>query len=119
MRRLAWSQLRFGCARALAMLAGMLVAVTAFTVLTAASRTSQLRTIGTVSAHFRSAYDILVRPRGSRTGLESRTGTVQPNFLSGTYGGISMAQYREIQRIPGVQVAAPIAMVGYMMPEYR
>jgi hypothetical protein len=116
-RKLAWSQLRFGSARALALLAGMLVAVTAFTVLTAASRTSQLRTVGTVRAHFRSAYDILVRPKGSRTKLESRTGTVQPNFLSGIYGGITMAQYREVQQLPGVQVAAPIAMVGYMMPE--
>jgi len=115
-RRLTWSQLRFRRARALALLAGMLVAVTAFTVLTAASRTSQLRTIGAVTAHFRTAYDILVRPRGSRTALESQTGTVQPNFLSGIYGGITMAQYREIQQIPGVQVAAPIAMVGYMMP---
>jgi ABC-type lipoprotein release transport system permease subunit len=115
-RRLTWSQLRFGPARALALLAGMLVAVTAFTVLTAASRTSQLRTIGTVTAHFRTAYDILVRPQGSKTELESRTGTVQPNFLSGIYGGITMAQYREIQQIPGVQVAAPIAMVGYLMP---
>ena len=117
MRRLAWSQLRFRRARALALLAGMLVAVTAFTVLTAASRTSQLRTVGTVNAHFRSAYDILVRPKGSRTKLESRTRTVQRGFLSGIYGGITMAQYREIRQVPGVQVAAPIAMVGYMMPQ--
>ncbi len=36
MRRLAWSQLRFRAGRALALLAGMLVATTAFTVLTAA-----------------------------------------------------------------------------------
>jgi putative ABC transport system permease protein len=115
-RRLLWSQLRFRRVRALALLAGMLVAVTAFTVLTAASRTSQLRTVGTVTAHFRSAYDILVRPQGARTALESRTGTVQPNFLSGIYGGISFAQYHEIQQIPGVQVAAPIAMAGYLMP---
>lgn len=117
MRRLLWSQLRFRRVRALALLAGMLVAVTAFTVLTAASRTSQLRTVGTVTAHFRTAYDILVRPKGSRTKLESQTGTVQPNFLSGIYGGITIAQYHEIQRIPGVQVAAPIAMVGYLMPQ--
>jgi putative ABC transport system permease protein len=116
-RRLLWSQLRFRRVRALALLAGMLVAVTAFTVLTAASRTSQLRTVGTVTAHFRTAYDILVRPKGSRTELESQTGTVQPNFLSGIYGGITMAQYHEIQRLPGVQVAAPIAMVGYLMPD--
>ena len=68
MRRLAWSQLRFGAVRTVALLAGMLVAATAFTVLTAASRTSQLRTTGTVSAHFRAAYDILVRPRGRAAG---------------------------------------------------
>lgn len=43
MRRLAWSQLRFRTGRAVALLAGMLVAVTAFTVLTGAARTAQLR----------------------------------------------------------------------------
>ena len=112
MRRLAWSQLRFRAGRALALLAGMLVAATAFTVLTAAARTAQLRTIGTVTAHFRPAYDILVRPAGARSSLESATGTVQPDFLSGIYGGITMAQYHQIQQISGVQVAAPIAMVG-------
>ena len=116
MGRLAWSQLRFGAVRTVALLAGMLLAATAFTVLTAASRTSQLRTTGTVSAHFRAAYDILVRPRGAQSPLEARTGTVQPNFLSGLYGGITMADYRQIQRLPGVDVAAPVAMVGYSLP---
>jgi putative ABC transport system permease protein len=113
--RLAWSQLRFRAARTIALLAGVLLAATAFTVLTAASRTSQLRTVGTVAAHFSPAYDILVRPKGSRTALEATTGTVQPNFLSGIYGGISLEQYHRIQQIPGVQVAAPIAMVGYTL----
>jgi hypothetical protein len=94
----------------------MLVAATAFTVLTAASRTSQLRTIGTVTANFRAAYDILVRPAGTRSQQEQRTGTVQPNFLSGVYGGITMADYHQIQHLPGVQVAAPVAMVGYSLP---
>ena len=115
MGRLAWSQLRFRTGRLVALLAGMLVATTAFTVLTAASRTAQLRTTGTVTAHFVPAYEILVRPRGSRTRLEARTGTVQPGFLSGIFGGISIAQYHRIERIPGVQVAAPIAMVGFTL----
>ncbi len=116
MSRLAWSQLRYRAARSVALLMGMLVAVTAFCVLTASARTSQLRTVGTVSAHFRAAYDILVRPRGARTRLESSTGTVQPNFLSGIYGGISLRQYHDIAQLPGVSVAAPIAMVGYGLP---
>lgn len=115
MGRLAWSQLRFRTVRLLALLAGMLLATTAFTVLTAASRTGQLRTVGTVSAHFAPAYDILVRPSGTRTRLETQTGTVQPNFLSGIYGGITMARYHQIENIPGVQVAAPVAMAGYTL----
>ena len=115
MSRLAWSQLRFRPARLIALLAGMLLAVTAFTVLTAASRTSQLQTIGTVSANFIPSYEILVRPKGAETAVESQTGTVQPNFLSGIYGGISMSQYHEIAGIQGVSVAAPVAMVGYTL----
>src|ERR1700761_6784490 len=100
MGRLAWSQLRFRPARALALLMGLLVAAAAFTVLTAASRTAQLRTIGQVTANFRPAYDILVRPKGSRTAVETTTGTVQPDFLSGIYGGITTSQWRQLQEDP-------------------
>jgi putative ABC transport system permease protein len=113
MGRLAWSQARFHPARTLALVLGVLIAATAFTVLTAASRTAQLRTIGAVSANYSPAYDILVRPAGARTSVEARTGSVQPDYLSGIYGGISLAQYQQIQQLPGVQVAAPIALVGY------
>ena len=93
MGRLAWSQVRFRPARTLALILGVLVAATAFTVLTAASRTAQARTVGKVSANFQPAYDILVRPKGTRTAVERQTGTVQPDFLSGIYGGITMAQW--------------------------
>jgi putative ABC transport system permease protein len=117
MGRLAWSQVRFRPARALALVAGVLVAATAFTVLTAASRTAQARTVGKVSANFQPPYDILVRPKGARTAVESKTGTVAPDFLSGIYGGITMAQWHQIEQVPGVQVAAPIAMVGYAQLE--
>ena len=79
MGRLAWSQVRFRPARTLALVIGVLVAAAAFTVLTAASRTAQLRTTGTVSANFAPAYDILVRPkeagprRRTRPARSSRT----------------------------------------------
>jgi hypothetical protein len=117
--RIAWSRIRSGLARSLALLLGMFVAATAFTVLTAADNTAQLRTIGTVSAHFQPAYDILVRPAGARSRVEDETGTVQPDFLFGIYGGITMAQWHKIAAIPDIAVAAPIAMVGYtMLPEF-
>jgi putative ABC transport system permease protein len=101
MGRLAWSQVRFRLTRTLALVAGVLVAATAFTVLTAASRTAQVRTTGEVSANFRPAYDILVRPRWARTAQENRTGTVQPDFLSGIDGGITLAQYHKVQQVRG------------------
>jgi putative ABC transport system permease protein len=113
--RLAWSQVRFRTRRTLALLVGMLVATTAFTVLTAAARAAQVATIGTVNAHFQPSYDILVRPAGAKSSLEKATGAVQPDFLSGIYGGITTAQWRQVEQVPGVQVAAPIAMVGYYL----
>ena len=70
--------------------------------------------MGTVAANFRSAYDILVRPKGSATDLEREQGVVRPNFLSGQFGGITMKQYEQIKAISGVEVAAPIAMIGYV-----
>ena len=57
--------MRSGPARSLALLVGMFMAATAFTVLTGASQTAQLRTVGTVTAHFQPAYDIL-GPGGGR-----------------------------------------------------
>jgi hypothetical protein len=106
---------RFGLARSLALLAGLLVAATAFTVLTGTTRTTQLQTVGTVSSHFVPSYDILVRPQGAISRVETASGTVQPDFLSGISGGITLKQYQQIEQVPGVQVAAPVALAGYAL----
>ena len=47
--------------------------------------------------------------------MERREGLVRDDYLSGIFGGITMAQYHRIARLPGVQVAAPIAMIGYVL----
>lgn len=114
MVRMVVAQVRRRLGRAVALFVAVLVATTGFTVLTGSAETSRLTVSGVVEADFRSAYDILVRPDDSRTPLEEQQGLVRPNFLSGQFGGISMSQYEEIRRIPGVEVAAPIAMIGYV-----
>src|SRR5207237_3849736 len=88
----------------------------AFTILTASAHTAAFHTRGTISRHYRTAYDILVRPHGSTTPLERREGLVRGNYLSGIYSAISFAQWHKIERIPGVAVAAPIANVGFVFP---
>jgi putative ABC transport system permease protein len=91
------------------------LAVTAFVVLTGSTETSALRATATVNANFRSSYDILVRPTGSQTAMERKTGQVRPNYLSGIFGGITREQVSTIEEVPGVTVAAPIAMLGQIL----
>jgi len=110
------SQLEHRRSRTATLGVGILVAAVSFTLLTSAVSTSRLDVIGTISESFRPAYDILVRPEGAFTALERQEQIVQQNHLSGTFGGITMQQYREIRQIPGVEVAAPIANVGYILP---
>ena len=108
-----WAQVRARAGRSFALLVGMLVATTGFTVLTGTTSTSQLRVTGTVDESAHAAYDLLVRPKGSRTALEDERGLVRPNHLSGLFGGITTQQYEQLKSVPGIDVAAPIAMIGY------
>lgn len=116
MVRFVVAQLRHRVGRALALLAGVAVATAAFSVLTGASRSGRLDVQGEVAADFRRQYDILVRPTGTRDGLERRDGVVRPNVLSGIFGGITDSQYRQVAGLAGVDVAAPVAMVRYVLP---
>jgi putative ABC transport system permease protein len=111
-----WSQLVHRFPRVAALGTGVLVAAVGFTLLTSAVDTGALTVQGTINANFRPAYDILVRPASSYTPIERERGLVRSNYLSGMYGGISMSQWHEILDLTGVEVAAPIANIGAIMP---
>lgn len=116
MGRFVLSQLRYRKSRTLTLAAGILLAAVSFTLLTSAASTSELRVKRTVAENFQPAYDILVRPSDSFTELERTEGLIQQNYLSGIFGGITRQQYRDIEAITGVEVAAPIANVGFVPP---
>ncbi len=103
--------------RSIALGAGILVASVSFSLLTAAASTSQLEVHGTVENAPRPAYDILVRPKGAADAIEKQDNLVRDNYLAGTFGGISIAQWQKILGISGVSVAAPIANIGYVILE--
>ena len=115
MLRIALAQLRHRAGRTAALVLGILVATTSFTVLTGAARTDRLELHGRAAQNFRSPYDLLVRPGTSYTPLETDRGLVRPNHQSGIFGGITMAQYEQIRGLPGVEVAAPVATIGYLV----
>lgn len=108
--------LRGRLGRAAALFLAVLIAATGFTVLTVSSRASQLGVTGTVNARGQLAYDILVRPKGARTQVEQARSLIQGGYLSGVAGGISLGQWHKIEQIPGISVAAPIALLGYVVP---
>ncbi|HEX8080241.1 MAG TPA: ABC transporter permease [Jatrophihabitans sp.] len=108
-------RLRVNWLRVTALVLGVAAATTSFIVLTGQVAEQRLELRGRVSAPDRPSYDILVRPANSRTETERNQALVRPNFLAGQFGGITLRQWREIQRLDGVEVAAPIAMVGYLM----
>ncbi|WP_345133763.1 FtsX-like permease family protein [Dactylosporangium darangshiense] len=118
MIRFVWSHVRGRAGRSLALLAGVLVATTGFTVLSGTTATARLQVTGVVSENARAAYDILVRPVGTRLPMETDLGLVQPHAMSALYGGITMRQYEQVQHLAGVDVAAPVAVLGYANTRY-
>ena len=63
------------------------------------------------------SYDIVVSAPGA-AGAAGDGGpdgwTEKPAALDGLSGGITLAQYNAISKLPGVEVAAPLTMVGYV-----
>jgi putative ABC transport system permease protein len=93
---------------------GLLTATFGFIVLANTSETAQASLRGDIGRAWSTPYDLLVRPPGSMTALEKNAGLVSPNFLSNISGGITMTQLQVIRQIPGVTVAAPLAVMGFV-----
>lgn len=55
-----------------------------------------------------SSYDVVVKPKDSIS-----ENLLEPNYLNGITGGISIDQFKTIKEIEGVEIAAPISIVGY------
>ncbi len=71
----------------------------------------------TGSAHGSGAarsYDIIVNPPTSGLAGGSAGWTDSPAEMDTVSGGITLAQYNAIRRLAGVEVAAPLTMVGYI-----
>ncbi len=108
--------LRHGFGRAVVLGVGLLVASVSATLLTAAVDTSAAQVQGTVEESFRTSYDLLVRPPGTQTRIEAERRLVRNNVESGIFGGITRKQWQTVLDAPGVEVAAPVQYLGYVMP---
>ena len=94
------------------LLVGVIIISAGLTYLVGLSNQSKGTIEKNLQERWTASYDIVVRPEGSRSVTEDKS-LLEPNYMSGLSGGISMEQYEIIKGIEDVEVAAPIAMLGY------
>lgn len=97
--------------RFILLLIGALIISIGLTYIVGLSETNQATVVDELQQRWASSYDIVVRPEGTQASTEGEN-LLDPNFLSGINGGISMDEYKTIKGIDSVDIAAPIAMMG-------
>ena len=90
---------------------GFLLAACALILLSATTQTTVLQANQIISQNWRSNYDLVVLPPQAQIPSQQ---IVPGDLMEGYDGGISIQQYQQIKSQPGVEVAAPIAYVGYV-----
>jgi putative ABC transport system permease protein len=98
--------------RSLLVALGLLAISLGVTLIASASQTTVVTVEQELSHYWRTTYDILVRPSGSRSAIEEKYGLVEANHLAGIVGGIAYEQYQAIKALPEIEIAA----VGVLAP---
>ena len=77
------------------------------------SKESKLQVEQSIEQFGRGTYDILVRPSSSRTNTEKELGIIEENYIGDSRGGITIEEWKKIRSHPEIEVAAPVASIGY------
>ncbi len=90
---------------------GFLLAACALILLSATTQTTVVQANQIISQNWRPTYDLVVLPSQAQIPADQN---LPADLLEGYGGGISIQQYEQIKNTPGIEVAAPIAYVGYL-----
>ncbi|MFA1737908.1 hypothetical protein [Lysinibacillus fusiformis] len=77
------------------------------------TKETKLAVENSIAEHGRGTYDILIRPSSSRSNIEKKVGMVEENYIGDSKGGISIKEWKKIKQNPSIEVAAPVASIGY------
>lgn len=122
MFRYLWKSWKQHKERLILMLIGILIISGGLSYLFGLSKAQDLTVTEELQKRWKSSYDIVVRPPGSQSMTEEDE-LLEPNFLNGIHGGITMDQYEQVKSVADVETAAPVAVIGYsnmniMMDEF-
>lgn len=93
------------------LLVGVLIVSTGLSYLVGLIESNKGTVVSELEKRWKSSYHIVVRPPGTRSVTEELD-LLEPNYMSGLDGGITLEQYEQIKQISDIEVAAPIAMIG-------
>ncbi|MBR7796086.1 FtsX-like permease family protein [Agaribacter marinus] len=113
MFRFIWNSWWRNKERFLLLIIGALIVSIGLSYLVGITQASNATIVDELQQRWKSSYHIVVRPPDSRSVTEEQN-LLEPNYLSGLSGGITLNQYKEIKKMTDIDVAAPIAMMGYM-----
>ncbi|MDE0563579.1 ABC transporter permease, partial [Exiguobacterium sp. B2(2022)] len=97
--------------RFILLLVGVLIVSTGLSYLVGLTESNKGTVVSELEKRWKSSYHIVVRPPGTRSVTEDLD-LLEPNYMSGLQGGITLEQYEQIKQIDDIEVAAPIAMIG-------
>ncbi len=113
MKGLFLKQIRRKRAATLLFLVSILLIATALPISITSIQQSQKQVETDITYYARGSYDLLVRPKGVKHPLEDKLGIVPENYIGFGSGGISVAQWEEIKNREDIEIAAPVASLGY------
>lgn len=94
------------------MLLGAAILASGFSYLVGISHDSKITVQEELEKRWKSSYDILVLPKDKSFPLENLN-IMESNQISNFSGGISIKDWEEIKKIEGVEVAAPVSIIGW------
>ena len=86
--------------RFILLIIGAFIVSAGLTYLIGLSETNKGTIVDTLQQRWSASYDIVVRPEGTRSVTEDKK-LLEPNYLSGLSGGISVEQYEAIKEYTG------------------
>ncbi|MGR3765792.1 FtsX-like permease family protein [Rossellomorea sp. NS-SX7] len=113
MIRFIWNSWWRNKDRFILLIIGVLLLSVGLSYLVGVTQSNNGTIVNELQKRWKSSYHIVVRPQDSRSVTE-KMNLLEPNYLSGLHGGISMEQYESIKAMDDVSIAAPISMIGYV-----
>jgi ABC-type lipoprotein release transport system permease subunit len=113
MIRFIWNSWWRNKDRFILLIVGVLIVSTGLSYLVGITQANKGTIVDELQKRWKASYHIVVRPPESRAVTEEKN-LLEPNYLSGLSGGISLEQYEKIKAMKDIDVAAPIAMLGYV-----